>query len=297
MNLCEKSSRESHSFVRRVNLYRPSSLLKSLALRSQIRRFTMLIDLTAFVAMAAHCGPSVHVETLAAIAQAESGFHSGAVSDNTDKRHYHARNRNEAIALATNLIGMTIDDAFDPCKNLTAGARILATAYRPEPDDGTEQAGLLRALSRYNTGHPTRGLRNGYAVRVQSAAEQVVPAIRLRSSALGVDEKREAVARPVSRPAPWDVFGQARYTRTRSSETLMRSRSGESTDATSTAALRFTSLFQRPAIDRERSGDVPWISRDRSTHAHKPRASHASRLFRFNQLSMTWPSGISRTTP
>lgn len=252
----------------------------------------MLLDLTAFMAMAAHCAPSVHVETLAAIAQAESGFHSGAVSDNTDKRHYHARHRDEAIALATNLImgqrhsvdlglmqinsanltnlGMTIDDAFDPCKNLAAGARILATAYRPEPDDGTEQGGLLRALSRYNTGHPTRGLRNGYAVRVQSAAEQVVPAIRLRSSALGVDEKREAVARPVSRPAPWDVFGQARYTRTHSSETLMRSRSGESTDATSTAALRFTSLFQRPAIDRERSGDVPWISRDRSTHSHKP---------------------------
>lgn len=279
MNLCEKSSSESHAFVRRVNLYRLSCLLKSLALHSRIGRFTMLIDLTAFMAMAAHCGPSVHVETLAAIAQAESGFHSGAVSDNTDKRHYHARNRDEAIALATNLIvgqrhsvdlglmqinsanlanlGMTIDDAFDPCKNLAAGARILAIAYRSSNEDESEQTGLLHALSRYNTGHPTRGLRNGYVVRVQSAAEQVVPAIRLRSSALGADEKREAIAQPVSRPASWDVFGQARYTHTHSSGALMRSKSGESTDATSTAALRFTSLFQRPAIDRERSGDMP----------------------------------------
>jgi type IV secretion system protein VirB1 len=241
--------------------------------------FTMLLDLTAFMVMATQCGPSVHVETLAAIAQAESGFHAGAVSDNTDGRHYRSRNRAEAVALATNLIvgqhhsvdlglmqinsanltnlGMTIEDAFDPCKNLAGGAHILAEAYQLEPDGEREQASLLHALSRYNTGHPTRGLRNGYAVRVQSAAEQVVPAIRLRLSALTVDEKRESVAQSVPLPARWDVFGHARYTQARSNEALIKSMSRESTDATSTVKLRLTSLTQRPAIDRERSRDVP----------------------------------------
>ena len=30
----------------------------------------------------------------------------------------------------------------------------------------------------YNTGHPVRGIRNGYVERVWSAADQIVPAIR-----------------------------------------------------------------------------------------------------------------------
>jgi type IV secretion system protein VirB1 len=239
----------------------------------------MLLALTAFMAIAAQCGLAVHVDTLAAIAQAESSFHTGAVNDNTDRRRYHPRSRDEAVALATNLIAsqghsvdlglmqinsanlaklrMTIEDAFDPCKNVAAGARILAEAYRPEPAREKEQADLLQALSRYNTGHPTRGLRNGYVVRVQSAAEQVVPAIRLRSPALTVAQGGDAIAQPLSLPARWDVFAQARYVHQVGGKDLMRSMPQKSTDAASTSELRLPQSAQHSAFDQERSGKVP----------------------------------------
>lgn len=239
----------------------------------------MLLDLTAFVTIAAQCGPAVHVNTLAAIAQAESGFHSGAVNDNTDGRHYYPRNLEEAVSLATNLIAiqrhsvdlglmqinsanlanlrMTIEEAFDPCKNLAAGARILAKAYRQEPSGEEEQVSLLQALSRYNTGHPTRGLRNGYVLRVQAAAEQVVPAIRLRSPVpTAAVQGREETARPLSPPARWDVFAQARHAR-KGGKALMRSMPQELSGATSTDELRLPSSVRRPVVDQQRSGEVP----------------------------------------
>lgn len=239
----------------------------------------MLLDLTAFMAIAAQCGPSVHIDTLAAIAQAESGFHAGAVSDNTDGRHYHPRSRDEAVSLATNLIAiqrhsvdlglmqinsanlanlqMTVEDAFDPCKNLAAGARILAKAYRPEPSGEKEQVSLLQALSRYNTGHPTRGLRNGYVLRIQTAAEQVVPAIRLRSTVpTAAIQGREETAQPLSPPARWDVFAQARHAR-EGGKALMRSMPQELSEAMSTDELRLPSSARRPVVDQQRPGEVP----------------------------------------
>ena len=199
----------------------------------------MIVTLAAFVQLAASCAPSVAVETLAAIARHESGLNDTAIYDNTAKRSYTPASSGEAIAVATELVvvqrhsvdlglmqvnsanlrglGLSVTDAFDTCQNIKAGARILAAAYVP-PGSGDTQPALIQALSRYNTGNPERGIANGYVARVQAAAEQVVPAIRLRAEA--VPAARSSVApvttEPLSPPPPaWDVFAQAAAARGR----------------------------------------------------------------------------------
>lgn len=199
----------------------------------------MIVALAAFLNLATACAPAVAVETLAAVAQHESRFDDTAIHDNTAKRAYAPLTREEALALATQLIvaqhhsvdlglmqinsetlaslGLSISDAFDDCRNVAAGARVLAEAYTPPPPGSDTQPRLLQALSRYNTGNPERGFTNGYVAQVQNAAEVVVPAIRLNA------EAREPPGTPPagspspasSLPPAWDVFGQALAARAR----------------------------------------------------------------------------------
>lgn len=199
----------------------------------------MILSLALFTQLAASCAPSVHVDTLAAIARTESGFHAHAIHDNTDGRRYLAASREEAITIATGLVsakrhsvdlglmqvnsanlvslGLSLAQAFDPCLSLSAGARVLAAGYKPPPAGQDTQPALMQALSRYNTGHPTRGFANGYVARVAASAEQVVPAIRLGASQTSgqAEMEMEKDAPPVSSAPPpaWDVFGRARYAR------------------------------------------------------------------------------------
>lgn len=63
-------------------------------------------------------------------------------------------------------LGYGVEDLFDPCKNLAAGAEILSRFYRtalsqyPNP-----QSALRAALSAYNTGDFQKGFSNGYVAR------------------------------------------------------------------------------------------------------------------------------------
>jgi type IV secretion system protein VirB1 len=197
----------------------------------------MILPLAVFTQLAASCGPSVNLNTLAAIARTESAFETGAINDNTDRRRYQPRSREEAIALATDLIttkrhnvdlgvmqvnsanlpglGMTVADAFDPCKNINGAARVLSAAYRAPAAGQDTQPALLQALSRYNSGSPVRGFSNGYVTKVQASAREIVPAIRVTGSAVSGQAGREAPGTPPLPPQPpsWDVFGQARYAR------------------------------------------------------------------------------------
>jgi type IV secretion system protein VirB1 len=199
----------------------------------------MILTIAAFTQLAAACGPSVHVDTLAAVAHNESRLNTLAIGDNTAGRSYKPGSVQEAIAIANALMAkghsldlglmqvntanlrglrMTVADTFDACKSIAAGARVLVEGYRPAGSEDN-QATLLRALSHYNTGNAQRGFRNGYVRRVQASAQQVVPAIRLGGGAVVVagPEGGEAVvaAPPAPPPAPpsWDVFGTARYRR------------------------------------------------------------------------------------
>jgi len=129
----------------------------------------MMLPLTVFAQLAASCAPDVAVETLSAIARTESSFDPLVIGDNTTRQSHHPQDQAEAIRTATTLlaaghsldlgimqinnsnmnwVGLTVETAFDPCQNIRAGATVLT------------------AFSRYNTGSPTRGFRNGYVQKV-----------------------------------------------------------------------------------------------------------------------------------
>lgn len=189
----------------------------------------MILPLPEALALAVQCAPAVAPETLLSIVQVESGFQPLAIGVNGAPRvTVKARTRTEAITQAKALIaagrsvdlglaqvnsrnlswlGLSVEAAFDPCRNLAAAAQVLQAGYAPvSPAEGTQPA-LQRALSRYNTGHPARGFRNGYVAKVTRAAAQVVPALQVGAP----PEATEPVAAPETPPprAAWDVFGEA----------------------------------------------------------------------------------------
>ena len=89
-----------------------------------------------------------------------------------------------------------------------------------------EQAALKTALSYYNTGDPARGLSNGYAGKVATAAERIVPAIG--GARLGNLPESAAVA-PTEVPSPpWDVFGEVHRGRRSFVTTVSTPASGDS---------------------------------------------------------------------
>lgn len=196
----------------------------------------MSLAVATFVQLAAVCGPAVHVETLASVARAESGFDPLIIHDNTTGRTYRPAAAGDAARTAAALIGqhhsvdlglmqvnsanlpglgLSIADSFDPCQNIRAGARVLVAAYKAPGSGADVQPALLQAFSRYNTGRPDRGFTNGYVRRVQFAASQIVPAIRLAGSARPEEGERDDPPSPPTPPAPpaWDVYARARYAR------------------------------------------------------------------------------------
>lgn len=135
------------------------------------------IALAAFLQLATACGQPSPPQMLAGIAKQESGFQPYAIHDDTTSRSLYPESADAAVAAASALIaaghnvglglmqveqfnlpklGMTVADAFDPCRNIRAGAEILRRNYRV-------------ALSMYNTGRVSPvGL--AYAQRVERAA-------------------------------------------------------------------------------------------------------------------------------
>lgn len=126
-----------------------------------------------FSELAARCAPAVAPETLAAVARVESGFAPLSIHDNTSKRSYRPQDKAEAISIARRLLndghsldvglmqvnnhnfawtGLTLEDAFEACRSIRAGAAILTS------------------FSQYNTGSPRDGFANGYVARVVNAS-------------------------------------------------------------------------------------------------------------------------------
>ena len=139
------------------------------------------------VALIQFCAPHVAVETIQRIVQVESAGDIYAVNVNGYGR-VHTRALQEAVSAAERLIeqgysvdlglmqinsrhlaqlNLTVRQAFEPCSNLKAGAKILEEAYREAAGLlGPGQQALQAALSTYNTGDPARGLANGYVAQV-----------------------------------------------------------------------------------------------------------------------------------
>ena len=56
-------------------------------------------------------------------------------------------------------LGLTLEDAFEPCRNLDARQKVLLTSYQGD-------TALQKALSEYNTESPMRGMSNGYVLKI-----------------------------------------------------------------------------------------------------------------------------------
>ncbi|MGL4964738.1 MAG: lytic transglycosylase domain-containing protein [Inquilinus sp.] len=220
------------------------------------------MELATAVALARACAPLVAPETLLSVAHAESRLNPYAIGVNDGPRlDQQPASRDEAIAIATQLIvvehksvdlglgqlnsrnldrlGLSITDAFDPCRNLAGAARVLEEAYQPSRDQlGDGEAALGQALSRYNTGKPDRGFSNGYVARVQASADMVVPAISARLPSRP-DDIRAAIAGP---------------------STVQAGMAGPASSAGLAAAPASAAPAPRPfdvfAADRDRSWDV-----------------------------------------
>ena len=164
------------------------------------------ISPTSFQTLAQTCAANVPVSTLEAIARTESALHPYALSIN--RPHQLARRQGwnratitlerqpasleEAIAwtkwlLARGItvsIGLlqvnsehakalhfTVEELFEPCTNLRAGAALLATTYSAVARaQGEGFPALDTALSYYNSGTAHIGFHNGYVNQVKSNA-------------------------------------------------------------------------------------------------------------------------------
>lgn len=161
----------------------------------------MILEIATVVALARQCAPSVAVETLVSVVHAESRLNPYAIGVNAKGvRAPDPVDRAAAIAAARSLIargynidlglgqinsanlrwlGLSTEDAFDPCRNLAASARVLSSNYLSVAQSSpTIEAAIATAMSMYNTGSRSRGFGNGYVSRVYASSTIVVPAIR-----------------------------------------------------------------------------------------------------------------------
>lgn len=160
-----------------------------------------------FAALAADCAPWVAPQTLAAIVRTESQFKPFAININGGaKLERQPATKEEAVVTAKWLLNnnynidlglgqvnsvnltktnLSVEDAFDSCKNLAASATILKwnfeSASKHIPD---EQAALQAAISAYNTGSFTKGFGNGYVQKVMNNAEISSPTLVSRKSSI-----------------------------------------------------------------------------------------------------------------
>jgi type IV secretion system protein VirB1 len=146
-----------------------------------------LISPAIVSALISACAPQVSPQIAAGIVRVESYSDPWALGDNTDKRSYAPKSYGVAVALAHRLVaeghsvdmgiaqinsvhlgqpGVTIESMLHPCPNLRASQRIL------NGDLAQSSGNIVGALSRYNSGSPTRSI--GYAHKVLSVTQEVV---------------------------------------------------------------------------------------------------------------------------
>jgi len=153
--------------------------------------FVAALSLT-LVHLFATCAPNVGSRTLAAIASYESDTQPWAIGDNTAHRGYTFASRDSAERAARDLAaaghnldlglmqvntvhlgtnGLRLDNVFEPCTNIAAGAAVLSGAYRRAVADfGPGQTALQHALSAYNTGSLFAGASYARGVTARARA-------------------------------------------------------------------------------------------------------------------------------
>lgn len=146
-----------------------------------------MLKTATILALAAQCAPEVAPSTLHAVVLTESGGNPFAIGINGGAQlKRQPRTASEAALTAKALLSsganidmglgqinssnmrwlkLTVEDAFDSCKNLKAAGQVLAANYRSAVALGKRQP-LASALSAYNTGTMTKGFSNGYVAKV-----------------------------------------------------------------------------------------------------------------------------------
>jgi type IV secretion system protein VirB1 len=181
----------------------------------------------AFSELPARCAPSVPQGILRAVARTESDFDPWALNDNTtaiserpgsfqtaltDAWAWIGRGDSVDLGLmqinSANLgaLGITARASLDPCVSLAGGAPVLRAAYGDEKTSADQQAALLMALSRYNTGSPFRGIMNGY-VRKVMANDAAEPAL----TPYGSDSPAQI---DPTMPPSWNIWATGSYAQT-----------------------------------------------------------------------------------
>jgi type IV secretion system protein VirB1 len=145
------------------------------------------------------CAPDVAPSTMAAIIGVESRGHPLAIHVNRGALPRAAVDASDAAKLARAAIdagysvdlglmqvnsrnlpklGYTVEQMFEPCTNLQAGAEILSASYRAAAQrHGEGQDALRAALSAYNTGNFQNGFRNGYVAKYYGRQAVTLPAL------------------------------------------------------------------------------------------------------------------------
>lgn len=137
------------------------------------------------------CAPAVDPVTMAAVVKQESGGQPWVVNNNTTRKSATFVSKAAAMAAAVaavgrgesvdmglvqinskNLpaLGLSVEQVFDPCTNIAAGANILAAGYK-------RTGSLGSALSIYNTGRSDSKIGLAYAQKVFDQAGVKVPGI------------------------------------------------------------------------------------------------------------------------
>ncbi|EQB05443.1 MULTISPECIES: lytic transglycosylase domain-containing protein [Sphingobium] len=206
----------------------------------------MILQLASVVALAQQCAPSVAPETLLSVVHAESKFDTLAIGVNARgvrpeipatpaaaariARSLIAKGYNIDLGLgqinSANLrwLGLSVEDTFDPCRNLAAAARVLSSNFLDAArTQGSSDRAIAVALSMYNTGSQARGFGNGYVARVYASSAVIIPAIRgLAPTGAGsvppppprpasetpIQEPRIAQG-PARAPRSWDITARA----------------------------------------------------------------------------------------
>lgn len=188
-----------------------------------------MIPLAAFMILAQQCAPDVAPTTMAAVVRVESDFNPYAIGVVHGRLQRQPASLAEAVATARALdaagwnystglaqvnrsnwprFGLAPDTAFDPCRNLAAGATILQGCFeRARRGHAQAQEALRSGLSCYASGDFSTGYRTGYVQRVVAQVADttrvvpVVPAIDPQAEPQTLAIPVEAVTSPVGTPA------------------------------------------------------------------------------------------------
>lgn len=172
-----------------------------------------LLELAALLSLSQQCAPSIAPATMLSVVKVESGFNPLAINVNGAADPPPPKDRSEAIRMAEGLIrqghsvdlglgqinsrnlgwlGLSVAEAFDPCRNLAAAAKVLEQGFVGAARSAPQQQALRMAFSAYNTGDYARGFRNGYVAKVEAAAAGL---------ALDLD----GASSPTPRPSPAEL--------------------------------------------------------------------------------------------